>query len=87
MRSSDNLVRFSIPENKELAVQNTNNMENSIVMRWILNWMIGIIDTLYTVLGTAGNYSAIADVHTLPFTATLSLVFSAFTSRILVTEL
>jgi hypothetical protein len=31
-------------------------------------WMIGFIDTLYTVLGTTGNYSAIADPHTLQFT-------------------
>jgi hypothetical protein len=49
--------------------------------------MIGVIDTLYTQLGTTGNYSAIADLHTLQFTVTHALGFSAFTSRILVADL
>jgi hypothetical protein len=46
--------------------------------RRVLDHMIGFIDTLFTQLGTTGNYSAIADLHT--------LVFSVFTSRILATD-
>jgi hypothetical protein len=49
--------------------------------------MIGFIDTLYTSLGTTGNYSAIADLHTSQFTITYSLGFSVFASRILETDL
>jgi hypothetical protein len=53
----------------------------------------GFIDHLYTPFRTTGNYSAIADLHTLQFTVTHThthihtLVFSVFTSRILVTDL
>jgi hypothetical protein len=49
--------------------------------------MIGFIDTLYTQLGTTDNYSAIADLHTLPFIVTHALGFSVFISRILATDL
>jgi hypothetical protein len=53
--------------------------------------MIGFIDTLYTPLGTTGNYSAIADLHALQFTVTYALGFSlglsVFTSCIPVTDL
>jgi hypothetical protein len=49
--------------------------------------MIVFIDTLFTQLGTTGNYSAIADLHTLQFTVTHALGFSVFTSRILATDL
>jgi hypothetical protein len=52
-----------------------------------LDWMIGFIDTLYTVLGTVGSYSAIVNLHTLQFTVTHALRFSVFTSRILATDL
>jgi hypothetical protein len=48
---------------------------------------IGFIDTLYTQIGTTGNYSAIADLHTLQFTVTHALGFSIFISRILATDL
>jgi hypothetical protein len=51
-----------------------------------LEWMIGFIDTLYTPLGTTGNYSAIADLNTLQFTVTHALGFSIFTNRILATD-
>jgi hypothetical protein len=51
-----------------------------------MDWMIRFIDTLYTPLGTTGNYSAIADLHTLQFTVTHTLVLSAFTSRTLITD-
>jgi hypothetical protein len=51
-----------------------------------LDWTIGFIDTLYTQLGITGNYSAIADLHTLQFTVTDKLGFSVFTSRILTTD-
>jgi hypothetical protein len=53
----------------------------------VLDWMIEFIDTLYTVLGTTENYSAIADLYTLQFTVTHALGFSVFTSRILATDL
>jgi hypothetical protein len=49
--------------------------------------MVGFIDTLYTVLGTTGNYSAIADLPPLEFTVTHAVGFSAFTRRILATDL
>jgi 3-deoxy-D-arabino-heptulosonate 7-phosphate (DAHP) synthase class II len=55
--------------------------------RQVLDWMIGFIDTLDTVLGTTGNYSAIADLHTLQFTVTHALGFSVFTSHIQATVL
>jgi hypothetical protein len=52
--------------------------------------MFGFIDTLYTLLGTTGNYSAVADLHTLQFTVTHThthtLGISVFTSRILATD-
>jgi hypothetical protein len=35
-----------------------------------LDWMIGFIDHLYTALEKPGNYSAIADLHSLKFTVT-----------------
>jgi hypothetical protein len=47
--------------------------------------MIGFSDTLHTQLGTRGNYSAIADLHTLQFAFTHAQVFSVFISRILAT--
>jgi hypothetical protein len=49
--------------------------------------MIEDIDILYTVLGTAGNYNDIADLHTLQFTVTRAPGFSVFRSRILATDL
>jgi hypothetical protein len=54
--------------------------------RRVLDWMIEFIDTSFTQLGTTGIYSAIADLHTLQFTVTHVLEFSAFTSRILATD-
>jgi hypothetical protein len=52
-----------------------------------MNWMIGFIDTIHTPFGTTGNYSAIADLHTLQFivkhTHTHTPGFSVSTSRIL----
>jgi hypothetical protein len=53
---------------------------------WTGIGLIGIIDTLYNKLKTTRNYSAIADLHTLQFTVTHALVFSAFTNRILATD-
>jgi hypothetical protein len=49
--------------------------------------MIGFIDTLFTQLGTTGNYSAIVILHTSEFTASNTLGFSAFTNRIQATDL
>jgi hypothetical protein len=57
-----------------------------VTVRRGMDRMIGFADTLYTVLGTTGNNSAIADLHTLQFTVTHALGFSVFTSRILVTD-
>jgi hypothetical protein len=50
--------------------------------------MIGFINTLYvhSELETTGNYSAVADLHTLQLAVTLALEFSVFTSRILTTD-
>jgi hypothetical protein len=50
--------------------------------------MIEFTDTLYTQLETTSNNSGIADLHTLQFTVTHSLVSSSvFTSRILASNL
>jgi hypothetical protein len=56
-------------------------------MEWVLDWMIGFIDTLYTVLGATSYYSATPELHTIQFTVTHILGFSVFTSRILATDL
>jgi hypothetical protein len=53
----------------------------------ILDWMMGFADTLYTQLGTTGNYSVTALLHTFQFTFTHALRSSVFTSRILATDL
>jgi hypothetical protein len=52
-----------------------------------LNWTIGFIDTLYTQLGTAGNYGAVAILHTSQFTVTHVLGVAVLVSRILATDL
>jgi hypothetical protein len=57
------------------------------LIRRVLDLMIGFIDSLYTQLGTTGKQRAIAHLHTLHFTVTHELGFSAFTSRILATDL
>jgi hypothetical protein len=44
-----------------------------MTFRRVLDWIIGFIDTIYTPLGTTGNYSAIADLRTLQFTVTHTL--------------
>jgi hypothetical protein len=46
-----------------------------VTIRRSLNWMIGFIDRLYTPLRTTRNYSAIAELHTLQFAVTHTLVF------------
>jgi hypothetical protein len=48
--------------------------------KWVLDWMIGFIDTLFTQLVATGNYSAIADIHTLQFIVTHALGFSVVSS-------
>jgi hypothetical protein len=58
----------------------------SVNYRRLLDWMTGFIDTLYTPLGTAGNYSAVAILYTLQFTVAHALGFSVSTSRILATD-
>jgi hypothetical protein len=49
--------------------------------------MIVIIDTLFTQVGTTGDYSAVADLHTLQRTVPHTIQFSAFISRILATDI
>jgi hypothetical protein len=52
-----------------------------------LDWMIGFIDTLYTVLDDYRQYSAVAILHTFQFTVAHALGFPAFCNRILATDL
>jgi hypothetical protein len=47
-----------------------------VTYRRVLDWMIGFINTLFTQLGTTGNYITIAILHTLQFTVTDALGFS-----------
>jgi hypothetical protein len=58
-----------------------------VTVRRGLDRMIGFIGTLYVSLRSTLKYSAIADLHTLQFTVTHTLVSSVFTSRILATDL
>jgi hypothetical protein len=54
----------------------------------VLDWMFGFIAlSTFTQLGTTGNYSAIAILHTFQFTVAHTLGFSVFTRRILATDL
>jgi hypothetical protein len=53
----------------------------------VLDRMIESISTLYTPVGTTSSDSVIADIHTLHFTVTHALMFSAFISRIQVADL
>jgi hypothetical protein len=62
----------------------------NIVTCWVVTinaFRIGFIDTSYTPRRTTINYSTIADLPTVHFTVTHTLVFSVFTSRILATDL
>jgi hypothetical protein len=56
------------------------------LIKRVLDWMIGF-DTLFIQLGITGNYSSVADLHTLQFTAAQALGSSVFISRILATDL
>jgi hypothetical protein len=47
-----------------------------VTVRRSFDWTIGFIDTVYTPLEITGNYSAIADLHTLQFTVTHTRVLS-----------
>jgi hypothetical protein len=58
-----------------------------VTYRQVLDWLIGLIDHLYTPFGTTGNYSDVADLHTLQFTVPYEPGFSVFLSRILTTDL
>jgi hypothetical protein len=57
-----------------------------VTYRRVLDWMIVIVHTLYTVIGATGNYSAIAILHTSKFPVAHTLGFSVYTSRILATD-
>jgi hypothetical protein len=56
------------------------------ISAWLIDGSRIGFDALYTLLETKGNYSAVADLHILQFTAAHTLVFSVFTSRILATD-
>jgi hypothetical protein len=59
-----------------------------VTIDWVLDWMIGfIVPYTFTQVGTTGNYSAIAHLHTFQFTVTHALGFSVFSSRNLATDL
>jgi hypothetical protein len=59
----------------------------AFLIRRVLDWMIGFIDTLYKPIGATRNYRAVAGLHTLQFTVIYALGFSVFTSRIPATDL
>jgi hypothetical protein len=56
-----------------------------VTNRQVLGWMIGFIETLCTVLGTAGRTGLSLITH-LQFTVGHALGLSVFTSRILATD-
>jgi hypothetical protein len=47
-----------------------------VTYRSVLDWIIRFIDTLFTQLRTAGNYSAIADLHTTVHRCTRTRILS-----------
>jgi hypothetical protein len=51
-----------------------------------IGWL-DLLRLIHSHTGTTGNYSAIADLHTLQFTVPHTLGFSGFISRILATDL
>jgi hypothetical protein len=57
------------------------------LIRRVLDWIIGFIDTVYQTLWTTGNYSTISYLYNLQFTVTQALGLLVFTSRILATDL
>jgi hypothetical protein len=61
----------------DICVRGRNCHDLAVVtLRRGMDWMIGFIGHLHTPLGTTSNYSAIAHLHTLPFTVTHILVVS-----------
>jgi hypothetical protein len=50
-----------------------------------MDWMVGFVDTSYTLHGATRNYISVADLYTLQFTVTHTRFF-IFTSRILATD-
>jgi hypothetical protein len=72
--------------NSSFVVYLTTPAFSAWLIRRILDWMTGFIDTLFTQLGTTGNYSVTTDLYALQFKVTHALGFSVFISRILATD-
>jgi hypothetical protein len=60
--------------------------ERLCVIRQVLYWMIGFIETYAFTTRDYRFYSAIADLHTLQFTVAHALGFSVLTNRVLATN-
>jgi hypothetical protein len=82
------LYRYSVLISRKNVLITSVLSRVGVNYRRVLDRMIGFnAPSTFTQLGTTGNkYSSIDILHTLQFTVTHTLGFSAFTSRILATD-